>query len=382
MSLSQQNHLAYIDRVNMGAYYTRDEYVKIAWDMLAPYMNEKTTVLDNSCGYGNFLHYPSMCQKKIGNDIDSLAIHTAKKNTNAIFFNHNALSNISREQYNIKDNEDLCVIGNPPYNDKSSIIRRDIKSCNMSIDNNVQTRDLGMSFLLSYNELKARFVCVLHPLSYLIKQANFKLLKHFTHHYQLIQGKIISSAEFPESSKSMQFPIVIALYKRNNIGTTYHDIVNFSWDVKNTKFQLNAFDDVSRYIKKYPNAFQKAKRDDLFFWTMRDINALKRNKTFVEKHNSSTIIIDKSKLDYYIYVDIFKQYAHHVPYYFGNCNVLLDNALFIKYRKYFIVEAMSRHPNLHQYFSRLDSLKGESLAYAKQKINHYFRQLLGVHYVA
>jgi hypothetical protein len=72
----------------------------------------------------------------------------------------------------------------------------------------VQTRDLGMSFLLSYNELKARFVCVLHPLSYLIKEANFKLLKKFSANYQLKQAKIISSNVFKDTSKSMAFPFI------------------------------------------------------------------------------------------------------------------------------------------------------------------------------
>jgi hypothetical protein len=380
MNLAQQKHLVYTDRVNMGAYYTQDEYVHTAWDMLAPYIDEKTVILDSSCGYGNFLNYPSVCQK-VGNDIDTLAINIAKQNTGTLFFNHNALNDISREQYNIKDNQDLCVIGNPPYNDKNSIIRQHIKSFNIPIDNNVKTRDLGMSFLLSYNELKAKFICVLHPLSYLIKQANFKLLKNFTSHYQLIEGRIISSAGFSESSKSMQFPIVIALYRRDHIGTTYQDIVNFSWSVKSKTFQLNAFDDISNYIKKYPNKFQQTKSDDLFFWTMRDINALKRNQTFVEKFSSNTIIIDKSKLDYYIYVDVFKQFSHHVPYYFGNCNVLIDNALFIKYKKYFILEVLNRHQNLRQYFASFDFSKVELLAISQQKINQYFQQLLGVHYV-
>ncbi|CAC9574739.1 hypothetical protein [uncultured Gammaproteobacteria bacterium] len=380
MNLSQQKHLVYADRVNMGAYYTHDEYVRTAWDMLIPYINEKTIVLDSSCGYGNFLNHPVECQK-VGNDIDTLAIDKAKQNVNTLFFNHNALNNISRGQYNIKEDECLCVIGNPPYNDKNSIIRQDIKSFNMPIDNTVKTRDLGMSFLLSYNELKAEFVCVLHPLSYLIKQANFRLLKNFTHCYQLIQGKIISSAGFSESSKSMQFPIVIALYRRNGIGTTYKDVINFSWDVEGTIFQLSTFDDISHYIKKYPNKFQQAKSTDLFFWTMRDINALKRNQTFVQKFNSNTIIIDKSKLDYYIYIDVFKQFSCHVPYYFGNCNVLIDNALFIKYKKYFILESLSRHQNLCQYFPLFDFSKVELLAFAKQKINQYFQQLLGVHYV-
>ncbi len=373
--LSQQQHLNYADRVNLGAYYTKNEYVEIAWNMLSPYIDEETIVLDSSCGYGNFLNYPSRC-KKIGNDIDVSAINKAKQNIDAMLFNHNALGNINRQQYNIKNDEKLCVIGNPPYNDKSSIIRNDIKTFNMTLDKSVKTRDLGMSFLLSYNQLKADYICVLHPLSYLIKQANFRLLKNFTDNYRLMQGRIISSSCFSESSKSMQFPIVIALYKRDGIGTTYESVIDFPWLVKNTTLQLNEFDDISHYVKRYPSKSQKPKHDDLFFWTMRDINALKRNRTFVNKHTNNTIIIDKNKLEYYIYIDVFKQFSHHVPYYFGNCNVLIDNQLFIKYKKYFILEALNQHKNLRQYFTKFDFSKTHVV-----KIVEYFQQLLGVHYV-
>lgn len=76
-----------------------------------------------------------------------------------------------------------------------------IKLLNMSIDNNVKTRDLGMSFLLSYNELKAKFVYVLHPLFYLIKQTNFKLLKGFSSNYQSdkdLTGRCVNQKEFSE----------------------------------------------------------------------------------------------------------------------------------------------------------------------------------------
>lgn len=380
MNLAQQEHLTYADRVNTGAYYTQDKYVNIVWDMVAPYINEKTTVLDNSCGYGNFLNHPFK-GKKIANDIDNLAIDKAKQNTSATFFNHNALYDISRAKYNIKDRENLCLIGNPPYNDRTSIIRQSVKSFDMAIDADVKTRDLGLSFLLSYAKLKADCICVLHPLSYLIKPANFKLLKNFTNHYQLIQGEIIGSGVFSESSKSMQFPIVIALYRRNNSGTNFGDILNFSWKIQNKTFKLNTFDDISNYIKKYPNKHQQAKKDDLFFWTMRDINALKRNQTFVRAPNSNTIIVDKSKLAYYIYVDVFKQFSCRVPYYFGNCNVLIDNELFIKYKEYFILEALNRHQNLCQYFPPFDFSRTELLAISRQKIAEYFQQLLGVHYV-
>ena len=70
---------------------------------------------------------------------------------------------------------------------------------------------------------------------------------------------------------------------------------------------------------------------------MRDINALKRNQTFVKNFGFNTIVIDKNKLDYYVYVDVFKRFADKVPYYFGNCDVLIDDSLFQKYKKIFFV---------------------------------------------
>lgn len=380
MNLARQTHLENNDRVNMGAYYTQDEYVDIVWDMITPYINEKTTILDNSCGYGNFLNY-SFKGKKIGNDIDNIAINKARQSINANFFNENALSDVTRSQYKISENDKLCIVGNPPYNDRTSIIRQTIKNSNMMIDDDISTRDLGMSFLLSYAKLRADFICVLHPLSYLIKPSNFKLLKKFTSKYQLKQGNIISSGVFDNASKSMQFPIVIAFYEKNNIGTNYADVINFSWQIASKSFKLSDFDDISNYIKKYPNKYQQVKNDDVLFWAMRDINALKRNQTFVHKVSANTLIIDKNKLEYYIYVDVFKQFSNRVPYYFGNCNVLIDNNLFQKYKKYFILEALSRHKDLRQYFAKFDFSKIELLELSKQKINKYFEQLLGVHYV-
>ena len=382
MNLVKQTHLNDIDRVNLGSYYTKAEYVDIVWSMIKPYINNKTVILDTSCGYGSFLK-SDFNGKKIANDIDSKALNIAKNNNVAVeFFNKNALKDISRATFNISSSNKLCIIGNPPYNDRTSIIKNNIKSFDMVSDQDVQTRDLGMSFLLSYEKLKADIICVLHPLSYLIKRSNFNLIKKFTNKYKLLKGEVISSGVFKDSSKSIQFPIVIALYQKNRVGMSYQDILNFSWITDQHKeFSLNQFSDISNYIKKYPNKNQKIDKNAIFFWTMRDINALKRNKTFVNKHNSNTIIIDKSKLDYYIYVDVFKQFSHLVPYYFGNCNVLIDNNLFVEYKKYFILEALNRHSYLRDYFVSFDFSQGKFLDYARQKITEYFQQLLGEHYV-
>jgi tRNA G10 N-methylase Trm11 len=112
-------------------------------------------------------------EKAIGADIDSAAVEMAKTNFPASkYFNHNSLFEISRSQYGLDKEAKMIIVGNPPYNDTTSIIRSTIKKQEFTRDAEVMSRDLGISFLLSYNKLAADYVCVLHLLSYLIKKAN------------------------------------------------------------------------------------------------------------------------------------------------------------------------------------------------------------------
>lgn len=376
--IQQQDHLDHHSRINLGSYYTNTEFVDIVWDMIDGYIDKTTIVADTSCGYGNFFkRHPKM----LGVDIDELAINKAKKtHKNVDFFIGNALKNVSRDTYDI-DNSRLCIVGNPPYNDRNSIIRNHLKEQNIEIDEDIQTRDLGMSFLLSYQKLEADVICVLHPLSYLIKRANFNLLKKFTQNYQLKQAKIINSQVFKDTSKSMGFPIIIALYQKNSNGMSYEYIQNFEFKVENKTFKLNDLGSIKNYLKKYPNKYQIPTNDDILFWTMRDINALKRNRTFIDTYTSNAIIVNKNQLDYYIYVDVFKQFSVHIPYYFGNCDVIIDDNLFQQYRKYFILECLSRHTNLRQYFADFDFNKTEVIDKSKEKIREYLQRLLRGHYV-
>ncbi|SMN00869.1 FIG00710187: hypothetical protein [uncultured Candidatus Thioglobus sp.] len=378
MLVLEQNHLNYRSRVNLGSYYTSAEFVDNAWNMLDRFIDKETIIADTSCGYGNFLKNNN---RMIGVDIDEIAICKAKQRyKNVQFFTTNALKNVNRDVYGIGTKK-LCIIGNPPYNDKTSIIRKHIKEQSFDIDKDIQTRDLGMSFLLSYQKLEADIICVLHPLSYLIKAANFKLLKKFSANYQLKQAKIISSNVFQDTSKSMAFPIIIALYEKHKNGMDYNYIQNFAFEVGSKSFKLNDFETIKNYLKKYPSKCQSPQKNDVLFWTMRDINALKRNKTFIGKYNSNAIIVEKNNLDYYIYVDVFKHFSQHTPYYFGNCDVLIDNNLFKKYRKYFILECLSRNPNLRQYFAEFDFSKTDIIVKSRQKVQQYLQALLGVHYV-
>lgn len=374
-----QAHLAYEGRVNLGSYYTPPEIVGTAWEMIAPYVNSQTTVIDSACGYGDFLKHCGQAIT-IGCDIDETAIGVAKENNdNVQFFQTNALHNVSRTKFGIPEQSHLIVVGNPPYNDKTSLIRHNIKDVDFDIDEDITSRDLGISFLRSYNKLEADLICVLHPLSYLIKPTNFRLLKDFTVNYRLIDGLLISSGEFPESAKHTPFPIVLALYERDTQGMTYDFIRSFRFrTIGKNGFCLGDFDYIAGYVDKYPKKKNRPTyHDSLFFWTLRDINALKRNRTFVENYSANTVVIDKRKLDYYAYIDVFKRNLHRLPFYFGNCDVLIDNDLFREYKPCFISDTVNYHPFLKKHF-QIEPIAEQHTA---SRLDTYFKLLFGEHHL-
>lgn len=216
-----QRHLQFQDRVNLGSYYAPPEIVNLAWQMINPHLDPRTTIIDTACGYGDFLKNH---RQSIGCDIDRTAISIAKKNNDkAQFFQANALYNVSREKFGISPQSKLIVVGNPPYNDKTSLIRRKIKSESFDIDEDLTSRDIGISFLRSYDKLQADLVCVLHPLSYLIKPTNFKSLKGFAANYKLVAGQLISSSTFRESAKLT--PSQSLLPFTNEIGEVWNMIL-------------------------------------------------------------------------------------------------------------------------------------------------------------
>ena len=373
----EQKHLNKIDTINYGSYYTPKLYVDIAYNLISKYTNiENYTILDTSCGYGNFLRY----KNSIGADIDKIAVKKAKQNTNCFILEQNALLNVTRKNYNISDTQKLIIVGNPPYNDTTSIINNSIKQTKFDIDKDLRHRDLGISFLLSYNKLYADYICILHPLSYLIKKTNFNGLRNFTENYKLIDNIIISSNSFSDTSKITAFPIVIALYKRDNNGMTFEYIKKYKFKTINGKvFSLSDFDIIDNYMKKYPNKkYVSKERTIAYFYTMRDINALKRTKSFIDYEITNSIRVVKEKFPYYCYVDCFKDIITHIPYYFGNCNIPIDNKEFIKIKDSFIFMSCKKHKNLSHLLKENSTNKTFT---HKMNIDNYFKNLLGGHYV-
>jgi hypothetical protein len=374
-----QKHLNRIDAINLGSYYTPGAIVDLTYSILQKNIKsiKDWTIVDSSCGYGSFLIKKGVAKRLVGADIDQKAIFEAQKITNGVdFISQNSLLNVSRENLTIKDDEKIIIIGNPPYNDTTSIIRNSIKDISVQnkIDIDIKTRDLGMSFLLSYDKIKANYVCVLHPLSYLIKKANFSLLSKFSKNYKLIDGIIISSHEFSDTSRGMAFPILIALYKRDDNGMNYDYIQNYQFKVKGDgTFRLKDFDTIVNYVQKYPNKKFLNKNDKPVakFWTLRDINALKRNRTFINEDTYNTVYVLMDKLPYYCYIDVFKQYAEKIPYFLGNCDIIIDNEKFDKIKECFIDQSVHTNPILKNKF------RFRKVPDAKIKIENYFKELLG-----
>lgn len=349
----RQHHLRRRERVNLGSYYTPQECVKIAESLLRRHISRDTVLLDSACGYGSFLGHPA-AETIIGADIDPHAVAAAGRlRPNATVLRRNALVAVCRESYGISESRRLAVVGNPPYNDRTSQIRRAIKQDFGKMDEGLRKRDLGLSFLISYARLRADVVCVLHPLSYLIKEANFGLLEEFTDAYELLDGVMVSSAVFEENSAATHFPILIALYVRSSRGMSYEAVAQFRFRTEDDRvLRLADYDFLPKYVRKYPRRNAVIAHDSLFFYPLRDINALKRNRTFVRSHRPNLVVVDKKQRDYYIYIDVFKRNLSCLPWYYGNCDVFIDQPLFAKYRSAFIRDTVEHHPFLEAHVEK------------------------------
>ena len=205
----------------------------------------------------------------------------------------------------------------------------------------------------------------------MIKKANFELLNPFYNNYRLIDHCIINSQEFNMTSRTKGFPIIIALYKRCSNGLKYSDVLDMNFKtIDNKTFNLR-HDYIRNYISKYPSRYKRYKNGDILFFTMRDINALNRSRTFIEDFTDNSIIIEKEKFAYYCYVDIFKDYINQLPYYYGNCDVFINNAEFTVIKDIFITRSIEKHPWLKQKISYKTDNRYEL-------IDKYFQKLFNV----
>ena len=346
--INQVGHLQQSQIVNRGSFYTPHKFVCMASEWLKKLqLDESYVIIDTSCGYGAFFRLQSFFpnNRYVGNDLDTVAVEMAKRNFPFIeAFNINALNNVHRSMFNLED-EKICIVGNPPYNDVTSQIGRSTKTDTHKIDKDIASRDLGISFLKSYSKLCADYVLILHPLSYLIKKANFTAARSFFSQYKILESIVFSSHEFADTSRTGEFPIVMALYKRTRQdGLTRNTILKYRFEtMEGQSFCIDDFDYIVDYIQKYPNSARY--NPEILFYTMRDINALRRSRTFIQERCANAVDVDPRKLAYYCYVDLFKKYAS-VPYWMGNFDVPFNSANFNRYAEDIVTISKSLHPEV------------------------------------
>ncbi|MCC6414723.1 MAG: hypothetical protein IT582_02290 [Opitutaceae bacterium] len=343
-------HLDRDARVKLGAFYTPADLVDRVHALVAPHLARaggRGVLLDSAAGYGAFLQGRAGALRAGEIDEEAVARLRATLPGDAVF-PVNALQSPHRARYGITDDAPLIVVGNPPYNDTTSEFRKGQKGGGAA-DPDLAERDLGISFLRSYARLRADVVCVLHPLSYLIKRANFARLREFAAAYRLRRGLLFSSARFGQTGGT-KFPVVMALYERGE-PMDYDGLRRFEFELLDGPgaFRLDAFTTTDGLINKYPVRKSGPQTSDLglYHYTFRDINSLRRNAGFLAAPHYNGIVVMRATFHHYAYLHAFKSFfAPANLWLYGNLSPLVDPAWLEAHRRDLVAFALTDHPVL------------------------------------
>ncbi len=334
----EPNWLTQDNKIKLGAFYTPPQIVLKVRQLVEKYKNP-AILLDPAGGCGAFIEAFQDWDYRVA-DIDLYAIQCLKSRLkpNRVFHS-SALENVCRSKYEIPEKAFLVVVGNPPYNDWTSLYKKGQKG-SFPMDEDVFDRDLGIAFLKAMAKLRADVICVLHPLSYLVKQANFNRLKNFFKNYILKRAIAFPSYLFKGTSRSVGFPIAIALYERNSKGWSWEDMIGFDIEVldSNITLRMKDIETTDGLIQKYPiKGFSSL---GLYFLTFRDINSLLRNRDFVYKATELTIPIEWHNFSFYAYLISLKYYilgkGSKKFWLYGNFSPLINKEEFYKLENAFV----------------------------------------------
>ena len=355
--LSKNVHLQKEDIIKNGSIYTPDYIVDLVFKMVKPYITKDMVIADFGSGYGSFMNkfneLPNIC---FATEYDEKSYHFLKYQFDNEVFLENSLLDIKRSKYNLCDEDDLVIIGNPPYNDVTSLYKKGQKG-KIECDRDVLSRDMGMSFMKTYCKLNAKYICILHPLSYLIKRQNFKLLGFFKEHYKLLDATIFSSKNFESIKKTnSEFPVIAALYERDDMGMEFDYINTFKFKILNSKktFCLNEIKTVDGIVQKYPH---KGEKSQLQFYTLRDMNSLLRNTSFTDSNTTNGISFDISNLYQYCWLYFLKMNFNPKKnkFLYGNLSPLYFDELEKKeYKNAVVSYAYNNCPLLSKYMVKKD----------------------------
>lgn len=354
--LSKNIHLTKEDIIKNGSIFTPKHIVDLVFKMTRKYIKSETVIGDFCSGYGAFIDIFNKTENRcFGTEADDKSYEFLKENFDNEFFLENSLLNVGREKYNIKENDDLIIVGNPPYNDVTSQYKNGQKG-ELLCDKDLKCRDMGVSFLRAYNKLYPSYICILHPLSYLIKKQNFKMLGDFRANYKLIDATIFSSKEFESIKKSnAEFPVVAALYQREQDGMDYEYINRFKFKILNDKktFCLNEIETIDGKVPKYPTKDNKTK---LQFYTQRDMNSLLRNTSFIEGPKSNGVNVYTHNLYQYSWLYFLKQNFNPKKnkFLYGNLSPLYINNMDDEIKKAVVSYAYNNCDIVQKYYTKAE----------------------------
>ena len=356
--------------IKQGSFYTPNKIVNLVYQLIKKNQIQFDYICDTSAGYGDFILSENK-DRFIYIDNDEQALAKTKRRYGTIFnyLCKNSLQNLQRKDLGIKAKDKLLIIGNPPYNDRTSFYKKHKKgkarvySVFNSFFNFFQSayqkdkvlgqellrlfdtsfykeyqkqespivedlwdRDLGISFFKSFVKLKAEYVCILHPLSYLIKRTKFNSLKTFKNEYTLIDGLVISSKHFAFTSQKTQFPILIGIYQRHPKGMTFEQIKSFRFPIYRKKytFSVDQFCYIEDLHTKYKNRQVVQPYDH--FYTLRDMNQLTINTDWLKAETSNSIRVQSINKKIFDFLSKLKKWftKNQNRYYFlGNLSPII-----------------------------------------------------------
>lgn len=388
----QAKHLSKEERISIGAFYTPPEIVSKTVEYISPYLkNKDITVADLSAGAGAFiLPFKDYDYRAI--DYDYSVINYLRNQLDEDKVIHtNSLLKVRRSKFRIPRNNFLIITGNPPYNDITSVYKKNGKG-EFICDPDLYDNDIGICFLKAFNKLKADLVCVVHPFSYIGKRWNFVRIKDFTSNYRLVKGVLFPSTMFKYTSRTSPFTVMIALYERDKNGMTYDYIENFEFKILNTdkKFVLNDYSTTDGYINKYQprkNSLLKESPIGLYYYSFRDLNSVKRNTTFIDKKHDFAVVVTLEEFYKYAYLHcIRKLLKTEYMWLFGNLSPLVDIEFLEENKAIFVYYALESSSTLKSFnkevidLIRKTYLKNFSLTLEQSKnlILEHFKSLFKI----
>lgn len=352
MLINKSKHLTREKQIQLGSYYTPKELVNKVCECIQTYIlknKENIVFFDNAAGCGAFIIGLKKYDYR-ASDCDTKTYEFLQEHLdNGKIFYTNSLIDVSRGKYNIQDNSFLIMVGNPPYNDTTSEFKNGQKGKNLC-DEDLFDRDLGVSFLKSYNKLEANVVCILHPLSYLVKETNFKRLKDFKDNYRLTKGIIFPSSWF-SGTGLIKFPIIIGLYERDEKGMDFNYIRNFNFFILDSedKFKLSNYKTTDGFIDKYPPRKNDLKVSPigLYYYTFRDFNSLRKNTSFMIKQHYNGILVTIHNFYKYAYLNALKNlFRVNNIWLYGNLSPLINKKMLEKNKNIYIEYAIQTNSAL------------------------------------